>query len=85
MDLAAPCHNLPPRDYERFVGRLHELAELQRLLKPRSRAFVITLDLRAKLASQDNALFALDLFRRLGMRQEQAEAEALLRQIGEQP
>ncbi|MBX0330194.1 AAA family ATPase [Oscillochloris sp. ZM17-4] len=39
-----PLHNLPPRDYERFVGRQRELAELRRLLSPRSRAFVITID-----------------------------------------
>jgi LuxR family glucitol operon transcriptional activator len=41
---AGPRHNLPPRDYERFVGRQKELAELQRLLGPRSRAFVVTID-----------------------------------------
>lgn len=40
----APRHNLPPRDYERFVGRQSELAEVRRLLGPRSRAFVITID-----------------------------------------
>jgi LuxR family glucitol operon transcriptional activator len=39
-----PRHNLPPRDYERFVGRQSELAELRRLLGSRSRAFVITID-----------------------------------------
>jgi hypothetical protein len=26
-----PRHNLPPRDYERFIGRQKELAELRRL------------------------------------------------------
>ena len=41
---ALPRHNLPPRDYERFVGRQQELAELRRLLAPRSRAFVVTID-----------------------------------------
>ncbi|MDZ4721650.1 MAG: NB-ARC domain-containing protein [Roseiflexaceae bacterium] len=39
-----PHNNLPPRDYDRFVGRQHELADLQRLLNPRSRAFVVTID-----------------------------------------
>src|SRR6266508_3017319 len=29
----APHHNLPPRDYERFVGRQKELGELRRLLQ----------------------------------------------------
>src|SRR5215213_148587 len=40
----ATRHNLPPRDYEQFIGRQPELAELRRLLGPRSRAFVITVD-----------------------------------------
>jgi hypothetical protein len=39
-----PRHNLPPRDYEYFVGRQKELVELRRLLGPRSRAFVVTID-----------------------------------------
>lgn len=39
-----PLHNLPPRDYERFVGRQSELGEVRRLLGPRSRAFVVTID-----------------------------------------
>jgi tetratricopeptide (TPR) repeat protein len=39
-----PRHNLPQRDYELFVGRQKELAEVRRLLSPRSRAFVITID-----------------------------------------
>ncbi len=41
-----PRHNLPPRDYERFVGRQKELAEVRRLLLPypRSRAYVVTID-----------------------------------------
>jgi tetratricopeptide (TPR) repeat protein len=39
-----PRHNLPSRDYEQFIGRQHELAEIHRLLSPRSRAFVITID-----------------------------------------
>jgi hypothetical protein len=41
---SGPRHNLPPRDYERFVGRQPELAELRRLLGPHSRAFVVTID-----------------------------------------
>jgi tetratricopeptide (TPR) repeat protein len=41
---ALPRHNLPPRDYERFVGRQKELAEVRRLLSSRSRAFVVTID-----------------------------------------
>jgi len=43
---ALPCHNLPPRDYERFIGRQPELAELRRLLQPypKSRAYVVTID-----------------------------------------
>lgn len=41
---AEPRHNLPPRDYERFVGRQKELAEVRRLLSSRSRAFVVTID-----------------------------------------
>ncbi len=40
----APRHNLPPRDYEQFIGRQPELAEVRRLLGSRSRAFVITID-----------------------------------------
>jgi hypothetical protein len=39
-----PRHNLPPRDYEQFVGRQQELAEVRRLLGPKSRAFVVTVD-----------------------------------------
>lgn len=41
-----PYHNLPQRDYEQFVGRAKELAELRRLLQPypKSRAYVITID-----------------------------------------
>jgi len=39
-----PRHNLPSRDYEQFIGRQQELAEVRRLLGPRSRAFVITID-----------------------------------------
>jgi predicted ATP-dependent serine protease len=39
-----PRHNLPPRDYERFVGRQQEQAELRRLLGPRSRTVVVTID-----------------------------------------
>lgn len=41
-----PYHNLPQPDYEQFVGRAKELAELRRLLQPypKSRAYVITID-----------------------------------------
>jgi tetratricopeptide (TPR) repeat protein len=39
-----PRHNLPPRDYERFVGRQQELAEVRRLLGLRSRIFIVTID-----------------------------------------
>jgi len=39
-----PRHNLPSRDYEQFIGRQQELAEVRRLLGPKSRAFVITVD-----------------------------------------
>ncbi len=38
----APRHNLPPREYERFVGRQNELVEVRRLLQ--GRAYVITID-----------------------------------------
>jgi tetratricopeptide (TPR) repeat protein len=43
---AMPRHNLPQRDYEQFVGRQKELAEVRRLLQPypKSRAYVITID-----------------------------------------
>ncbi|MEI6778367.1 MAG: NB-ARC domain-containing protein [Chloroflexales bacterium] len=44
LSTMSPLHNLPPRDYEQFIGRQSELAELRRLLLPRSRAFVITID-----------------------------------------
>lgn len=44
MSVLMPMHNLPPRDYEQFVGRQRELAEVRRLLGPRSRAFVLTID-----------------------------------------
>jgi tetratricopeptide (TPR) repeat protein len=40
----APHHNLPPRDYEQFVGRQQELDEIRRLLNPSNRAFVVTVD-----------------------------------------
>lgn len=42
--IEGPRHNLPPRDYERYVGRQKELAEVRRLIGPRSRAFVVTID-----------------------------------------
>ena len=46
LSKALPRHNLPPRDYEQFIGRQKELAELRRLLQPypKSRAYVITID-----------------------------------------
>src|SRR5437870_5000558 len=37
-------HNLPPRHYERFVGRQKELVEVRRLLGPKSRSFIVTID-----------------------------------------
>lgn len=39
-----PRHNLPRRDYERFIGRQTEQAELRRLLGPHNRAFVISIE-----------------------------------------
>jgi len=39
-----PRHNLPRRDYDHFIGRQKELAELRRLLGPRNRAFVISIE-----------------------------------------
>ncbi len=46
LSKAMPRHNLPPRDYERFVGRQKELADVHKLLQPypKSRAYVITID-----------------------------------------
>src|SRR5215216_557405 len=46
MHADLPRHNLPPRDYEQFVGRQKELVEVRRLLQPypKSRAYVITID-----------------------------------------
>ena len=43
---ASPRHNLPPRDYEQFIGRQQEFADLRRLLQPypKSRAYVVTID-----------------------------------------
>jgi tetratricopeptide (TPR) repeat protein len=43
---ALPRHNLPPRDYERFVGRQKELEEVRRLLLPypKSRHHLVTID-----------------------------------------
>jgi tetratricopeptide (TPR) repeat protein len=39
-------HNLPPREYEQFIGRQKELTDLRRLLQPypKSRAYIITID-----------------------------------------
>lgn len=37
-------HNLPQPDYEQFVGREQELAEVHRLLSPQVRHFLITID-----------------------------------------
>src|SRR5262245_7477820 len=41
-----PRHNLPPRYYERFIGRQQELDEVRRLLlpHPQSRVYVVTID-----------------------------------------
>lgn len=46
LSKALPRHNLPPRDYEQFIGRQKELTEVRRLLQPypKSRAYVITID-----------------------------------------
>jgi tetratricopeptide (TPR) repeat protein len=41
---AGPRHNLPSRDYEHYVGRQKELGEIYRLLGPRSRTVVVTID-----------------------------------------
>ena len=37
-------HNLPRRDYERFIGRQQEQAEVRRLIGPHNRAFVISIE-----------------------------------------
>lgn len=42
--LSMPLHNLPPRDYEQFVGRQRELQEVRRLLHPKSRPYLVTVD-----------------------------------------
>ena len=39
-----PAHNLPQRNYGRFIGRQTELAKLTQLLLPNSRHFLVTLD-----------------------------------------
>ncbi|MEI6778368.1 MAG: tetratricopeptide repeat protein [Chloroflexales bacterium] len=46
LNTMMPLHNLPPHDYERFVGRQKELAEVRRLLLPypKSRYHMITVD-----------------------------------------
>ncbi|MEI6778340.1 MAG: AAA family ATPase [Chloroflexales bacterium] len=46
LNTMMPLHNLPPHDYERFVGRQKELAEVRRLLLPypKSRYHLITVD-----------------------------------------
>ena len=46
LSAALPRHNLPPRDYERFVGRQPELEEVRRLLLPypKSRHHLVTID-----------------------------------------
>src|SRR5436853_7106092 len=44
VNLPWPRHNLPPRDYEQFVGREKELEEVRRLLLPQTRAYVVTID-----------------------------------------
>jgi hypothetical protein len=44
VDSPSIYHNLPQPDYEEFVGREKELAEIHRLLSPSSRHFLITID-----------------------------------------
>ena len=46
LNAAMPRHNLPPRDYERFVGRQNELEDVRRLLLPypKSRHHLVTID-----------------------------------------
>src|SRR5687768_8228019 len=46
MHADLPRHNLPPRDYEQFVGRQKELADVRRLLQPypKSRYHLVTID-----------------------------------------
>ena len=46
LSKALPRHNLPPRDYERFVGRQKELADVRKLLLPypKSRYHLVTID-----------------------------------------
>jgi hypothetical protein len=46
LSAALPRHNLPPRDYECFVGRQQELEEVRRLLLPypKSRHHLVTID-----------------------------------------
>jgi hypothetical protein len=46
LNEAMPHHNLPPRDYERFVGRQKELEDIRRLLLPypKSRHHLVTID-----------------------------------------
>jgi tetratricopeptide (TPR) repeat protein len=39
-----PFHNLPQRNYNRFIGRQRELERLQKQLLPNSRSWVVTLD-----------------------------------------
>jgi tetratricopeptide (TPR) repeat protein len=39
-----PRHNLPSRDYERYVGRQKELTDVYRLLGPHIRTVVVTID-----------------------------------------
>jgi len=39
---APPRHNLPPCDYERFVGRQHQLEEVRRLLLPDPTKAIVT-------------------------------------------
>ena len=39
-----PYHNIPQRNYSRFIGRHAEIEKLAQLLQPRSRHFLVTLD-----------------------------------------
>ncbi len=59
-----PRHNLPSRDYERYVGRQKELGELDRLLGPRSRTVVVTIDGIGGIGKSALALETAHCFRR---------------------
>lgn len=74
-------HNLPPRDYERFVGRQKELAELRRLLQPypKSRAYVVAIDGIGGIGKSSLALEAAYLYAdQLAELSEQERFEAIV-------